>query len=324
MPQPEIDCLIVDMKSGRAEKNKSWILARLVRDLEKTSGTNIGGLKVSIYDAGKPFKSTLLGPKLRIMNDSTSFVQSLAANVIISAAFFGYETGWMITLLIHYGIELSGVTTQLSALRAENTIVRTDGTANNVYALMRSSGQRHVFIIHNAHNNALNLEDLADLGVNHYDWFGIRDSYNFIGMTLGWLLFTILACHLSRGAGFLFGVIALGSVSNLIVAACPVDILHRIAQSIEIQPGASKRNTLDFKTTYPIDLTSRQSLTHKTDAMQALKGLENAVPGFGEKLLKVVFPKRLSSEDELFWADAKASMNRRKHTRESGDVKDDV
>ncbi|KAF2443523.1 hypothetical protein P171DRAFT_495283 [Karstenula rhodostoma CBS 690.94] len=324
MPEPEIDCSIVNMESGRSRKNKSWMLARLVRDLEKAAGVTVAGLKISIYDAGKPFKSTLLGPKLHIITDNTILVQSTVATVLIFTTLFGYGPGYMITLLIHFGLDLSGLTTQLSAFRAEKFTARADGTANNVYALMRNGDQRHIFIIRNIHNNALDLEDLADPGVAQYDWFGIRDAYILVGTTLGWLLFTILACHLPRGAGFLFGVMALGSISNLIVAACPANIFHRIMQSINALSGASMRDPLVSKITYPIDLTFRQSLTHDTDVMEALKGLEDAFPSFGEKLLKMFFPTRLSAEDELFWADAQASMNRRKHARELREVKDDV
>jgi hypothetical protein len=317
IPKPENECSIVDSESGQS---------RLVRDLENGTDTSIRGLNISIYDAGKAVASTrpIDSRDPRIINYITIFVQMVAVAALIAAALFGYGTDIMTTMLILFGLNLGALTTLLAGIRAEGFITCTDGGANKMYALMRSNGQRHVFIIRNVHQNALNLEDFANATVTDYDWLGTRDGYILIGTTLGWPIFTVLACHLPHDAGFLFGVMALSSVSNMLVAACPPGFFHRIAQIINTMPGADKRNPLVFKIPFPIDLTFRRSLAHETDAMEALKGLENEFPGFGEELLKTFFSMRLSSEDELFWADAKASMNRRKHTREPEEANNDI
>ncbi|KAJ4348648.1 uncharacterized protein N0V89_010026 [Didymosphaeria variabile] len=324
MPEPEIDCQIVNMKSGKSRKNKSWVLASMVRDLEKETDDSVGGLNISVYEAGK-VNTRAVGDRCPYtLTNFTFWVQFVPITVVelfrISHPKYLFQDSALILLLVFFGMCLSILTTQLSAWRAEKFTARADGGDKNVYALTRGDGHRHVFIIRNCHGKALNLEDLAVAGTSNYDWFGTGGGYILIGTTLGWLAFTVVACHLTRGAALLFGVLALGSVSNIITAACPADFFRRVAQYMNTLPGAYKRNQLVIKSPCPIDLTFRESLSHG-NVMEALKNLETRFPGYGEKLLKIFFPTQPSPEDELFWANAKAEINR-EHTRGAEETKD--
>ncbi|KAL1602516.1 hypothetical protein SLS60_005932 [Paraconiothyrium brasiliense] len=320
MPEPESDCQIVNMKSGKSRKNKSWILSRMLRDLEKETDNSIGGLNISVYDAVKVNKRAVGNRCPYTLTNFTYWVQTLAVNVYFIRMIYSgnlVQSLSLVVLLGYFGITLSFSTTQVSAWRAEKFTARPDGGEKNVCALIRGNGHRHVFIIRNCHDKALNLEDLAAASTTDYDWFGTGDGYVLIGTAVGWLIFTVVACHLTHGAGLLFGIIALGSVSNIITAACPAAFFRRIGQYTNTLPGA--RDQLATTPRYPIDITFRETWSHD-DVMEALKNLETKYPGYGETLLKTLFPTQLSPEDELFWVDSKVEINRN-HPRESEEAK---
>lgn len=65
MPTSDVDSLVINVKSGYARRNRSFILGRLLRDwpLELKAGDGVHGLYITVVDAveapkgghGKPF-----------------------------------------------------------------------------------------------------------------------------------------------------------------------------------------------------------------------------------------------------------------------------
>ncbi|KAF1979192.1 hypothetical protein BU23DRAFT_642414 [Bimuria novae-zelandiae CBS 107.79] len=283
---------------------------------EQEADHSIGGLKVSIYDAGEVVKSpsSVTGPNVFLFSGTVVSVQLLLSTI----GLFGLAKD--VGLLVGLGLLLSILTTNLTAWHAEKFTACPDGGKKNVYAIMRGNGHRHVFIIRNVHDNSLNLEDLARAGVTTYDWFGpTYEGYMLLGNALGWLIFTTCACHITEGAGLLFSILALGSIANIVIAADSPKFFRGFAQLLNRLPGADKKDIIEFKTAHPIELTFRRSLSHDAKAMEALKGLDSEFPGYGEKLLPTFFPgPLLKKEDELFWSkEAKKERKRRREDEEA-------
>ncbi|KAF2865618.1 hypothetical protein BDV95DRAFT_251293 [Massariosphaeria phaeospora] len=286
LPEPEIDATLINMRSGHGRRNHSWLLSRLIGDMEKSYEHVVGGLSVTILDAtavgvAMPAVWTLWIPVMDVRLEIPRTWPALLLQVIVAyiPCFLYHDP--LIVLFTAAGI------TQASKLPAWLTArftCRRDDGKRGVYGLTRGNGHRHVFVIRNTATGALNLEDLA-ARTGEYDWFGANwvEGTTVCVLALGWFGLMMVATTLSQNVGYLIAVMAIGTVSNLLTACLP-------------------RTPAE----HGIPLTKSSSISGPS-VMNVLQDLERQHPGFGLALLSTFFPGGVRPTDAKFWDEARKS-----------------
>ncbi|KAF2243460.1 hypothetical protein BU26DRAFT_118097 [Trematosphaeria pertusa] len=292
MPDPELDCTLMNMQSGESRKNRSWLLSRLVRNLEKQAGCGTSGLSVSIFYAGTGGRPSQVGSGLPTALFDVGNITALVQILVAAVPWCMYRDPTVL-MLTAFGLTLSNLVVTMPVWRAEKFTARREGAKKGVYALMRGSGHRHVFIIRSLHSESLDLEELAVAAVTNYDWFGTGEGWVVCGVTVGWFIFTILAARLRAHAGYLLAAMALGTISTIFIASFPWT------------PRA-----------HGIPATVDHTISHPNKAMDALQELEETYPGYGEKLLKTFFPGSLHPDEERWWAERKQKQEASKSIKD--------
>ena len=281
LPAPEIhDMQVMNMNAGHARINHSWVLSRLLRDLEKqvdSKSGKVGGLSVTVIDTmedprkkmGKKEQYQYLGFPV----DQVTFIPQL-----IIAMMSGDPL--MLALIVALAVVLSSTTQKLPVWKKEKFAARHN--ANDVYALMRGNGHRHVFIIRNKSAAAWNLEDLAAASINDYDWYNWEGAAT-VGLAIGWFVLSALACSMKEHAGYLLAIMAVGHIGNMYTAFYP-------------RPSAYHG--------FHFDMANKQTFDN-SKVMVTLKELETGHEGYGQKLLNTFFPGGLWEEDKAWWSDRK-------------------
>lgn len=328
-PEPEIrNIQVMNIMSGYARDNSSCVLSRLFRDLEKQSAfKSVHGLSVTILDAvdtpknPKPTAIAKLGTLLsknHAIERATAVLQLLGAlnfrfsdNIPLSEDHVVERTNtgfqFWIALIPWFldgnisvvGITLAGQTLASStnqlliSMKEKFAARKKDG---DMYALMRGKGHRHVFIVRNKTPNALDLEDLASSSAPEYDWFeNALEGWAVIVLAFGWFVLFLVASSLRTGIPYLLAIMTVGHLFNMHTGSLPrrAEIADCIFKEKEVFAGS--------------------------EVMDVLKDLEVKHEGMGQALLKNFFPGPLCLEEELWWAERKATKNGKIEKTECGD-----
>jgi hypothetical protein len=324
MPRPEDEIQVVDVASGTQKKNESWLLYRLVRDLELRSRRDQHA--VGLYLAvDKPVKPGKPKPDWLVW---LLFPLVLTGQFVLAAAPVWQHGNWRILMITGIGTLLAALTASLPQWQMEKYDARKN---HRSYIVTRGNGHPHSFVILNGGEKAgelnggtdaamgFNLEDLAVVRPDHVaewrtksylDWSKAPDSDSKSGMPvllltkiampallLGWIFLLITVGGLEEDTWFLFGIGALGMAQNLLVAG--------VARSFDAHGIPLCRLDGGFK--------------RKEKTMQVLTKVENQCPGAGIRLKNIYFENTTLRRDEkITWKDFEDTLDYR---REDGKQK---
>ncbi|KAJ6485580.1 hypothetical protein C8R45DRAFT_997093 [Mycena sanguinolenta] len=280
LPPPDYDVKLFNLASGISRDNRSWVLGRLVRDMEGPLEPNVGiNLSIHIVTRGGP--------------PSLDFCYYMGFAVIlgqlgIAAIPCGLYRDWSILALTSGGIILCLLTGLLPQWKSEKYQARLlsekDKGKGKVVALTVGNGSRHVFVIIDP-GLGMDLEDLAsgqspllrERG-NKMISLRVRTQIACGILAFLWMVFLITWTSVSTSPWFVVLIGGSGMFSNVLVAG------------VKRKPSASG-----------IHIKAVDSISRKK-TMHGLMDAELDYPGLGEVLLDEFFPTaRLHENEELWW-----------------------
>jgi len=179
MPDPDFPSSIVTISSGGRKQNESWLLSRLLRDLETEEEKHLGEwmddagkkqregdspLIITVYEAqsgARTVKWDLL---------AWTYVGTLLLQLITAAVPIIVHNNWSIMLITAAGSLLALFTGSLPEWTLEKFACR-EGNSKDSYVLARGNGHPHVFVIQNPWKpiDALDVEprEVQHPGIQH-------------------------------------------------------------------------------------------------------------------------------------------------------------
>lgn len=251
MPPPDYPAVVITVGSYIKKANQSWVIGRLIRDLEreireehsKDQEALNSALVITFYEASEDASRGT--PKVPAWDWwCTSFFLTLAVQFGLTLWPF-YNGNWDIFCLTLIGTLLALVTGSLPEWRREKYKCR-DKTKSS-YVLTRGNGHQYAFVVQpGSSKHALHLEDLA--GAIERAGFWTRCSS--IALAVAWVVFLISAAGIADDAWFLFGVGAVGMVQNVIVAgvsrkSAVLGIPLRRLRTFGTTPGHGRRKVME-------------------------------------------------------------------------------
>ena len=300
MPQPDCSAVVIDSRSGNTKQNESWVIGRLIRDLELhfNSGQNIAKglgskafriIKINAQNAWvKQLKNSSGDAVPDPPHHDTVWWSFLACAIVqlalaLSPIFMPNSSSWRILLVTCVGTLLAFIHGSLPQWKEEKyDCAMTPAGKEKTYIITRGNSHQYVFVIHiPAGVRSLNLEHLA---VSRR--IGIDNTMLVLTTFLAicWIMLLVSIGGLDRDTWFLLGVGAVGMLHNILVAG------------FKRKPAAHG---------IPLDLEEVELLNdQKGNVMDGLKQAESKQKGLGLALLKVFFPGRLNKDEEIWWKDA--------------------
>jgi hypothetical protein len=209
-PQPEIASKVLNLQSGQVIGNKSFAVSRLLRFLESRYAARPGGLVIEVLNATAPTST-----KNARLNWPTVTVYSAQ---LLAAFEYTLLSGGDISVLLMLGTAWCALHARkcLPVWNDQKRFARKDSGTNASYALLRSNGHRHVFIINNTYSDAWNLVDLASAGLSTYDYAENHERPMISALFIILLFLTLLATQLSYiGTIFLVCIMSTGQLALL-------------------------------------------------------------------------------------------------------------
>jgi hypothetical protein len=317
MPEPDTSCTVVNISSGIAKQNKSWILGRIVRDYNYWMPEKVKDeLKENLAESHRLDKAREAERALEEHRQPRPVRPRTQAGLIISvlrtsadknpgnpSADYIYYSGLLVTavqlliavvLCIVYrdassfaifsitavGTCLAYITGALPQWADEKWACRTlqEGKPKTL-ALTRGNGAQHVIIIV-GQTGALDLEDLAN-GSPEIPITWRTRIWTAISVLL-WAGLSLFATSIpNQRVWFLLLIGGLGSVQNLVAAQAP-----------------RRPETLGLY----LELDYKFKVIHSTKVMKALEDLEEDVQGAGRSLLNIFFPAGIREDEKQRWA----------------------
>ena len=273
MPNTLYPSILINVHSGYARSNYSWILNRILRGIEASLEPLDVSLCVSKYRC-KPYTQEASHDWFWWCGVITMVFQ-----LVISALPFLLEGDWSIMLVTVTGTLLALIEGALPQWRNEKWGNRYD-EKGQTFALTRGNGFQHVVVIQNAPKGCLHLESLA-LPQRNACSRGVKITV--ILLALFWILFLVNVCGIRQHTWYLLGVGFVGMIQNICVASVPR------------QPAA-------------MGLSLEHVDTIKgTKVMEALMNTEERFPSVGAALVPTYFPGKLRDHEQRFW-DMKANV----------------
>jgi hypothetical protein len=284
LPKPEIDCRVMNLKSGHARANKSFLISRVLRDLESKYANRVSGLTIEILDASNPLQSVKAFP----YTSAVCIIQM----ALLLVAFLRHDHGHVLLLFatahaLNFGISF------MPAWTVQKFSARKDGGKEATYALIRGNGHRHVFIVRNKHKDAWNLEDLASMASARHDYVHSLELFILACAVIIFSGVAVLSAMLSdHEALYFLASLAMGTVGNILVGV------------LSQEPAM-----------HGMPLNSIEVITHDSKVMATLQSLEEKYEGLGEPLLKEFLPAGITEEAQAWFDDLK---DVRQRAREAG------
>lgn len=152
MPPADYPCKVVNLENGYTRTNRSWIVGRLLRDLEQPLSNE--ALRVDVYEAIEPpDKGCLAGGKSTLFGGGAILIQ-----MGIAAIPFARSSDWGIFMITVLSTCAALATAGLPQWRVEKLACRV--RSSKVIAITTGNGSRHVVVIL-GQGNCLDIEDLA-------------------------------------------------------------------------------------------------------------------------------------------------------------------
>lgn len=290
--KPENACRVVNLEHGHTRTNNSFVLSRILRDLESRKGSEVGGLSIEVLNAGEQVELRSWAQIFRLNSESTF---ALLVQLIIG--FLAFSATGDITPLLFFsaGVFLMEAIVNFPAWSAAKFSARKDNGCRSTYALMRGNGHRNVFIIRNAHDDAWNLEDMASGGSSRYNYASTPERAVMFLTFVTFLAQTISATFMSdASARYILYILAVGTIQNVLIAALP-------------RPTWA----------HGVWLASIDTISNDRKVMVALKELEEKYPGIADPLVKEFFPGGLREDEQKWWDDRKQVREQEKADAEA-------
>jgi hypothetical protein len=152
MPSADYPCKVINLKNGYTRSNRSWIVGRLLRDLEQPLSSE--ALRVEVYEADEPpDNGGLTGGKSTLFGCISILIQ-----MGIAAIPFACFRDWGPFLITASGTCAALATAGLPQWRVEKLACRV--RSKKKIAITAGNGSRHVVVIL-GEGNCLDIEDLA-------------------------------------------------------------------------------------------------------------------------------------------------------------------
>lgn len=178
MPQPDIPCKLINMKSGHPRENKNWMIGRLLRDNElflsdrHKSLRSEPALQISVFTSmplpipSHPKLALLRGLffvpmevfKHRITFSGFVYIAVLSAQIGIACIPWALYSDWSTLLITLFGTYMASLTTRLPQWKAEKFACRCKSTKK--VAITAGNGSKDIMIIKGL-GKSPDLEDLA-------------------------------------------------------------------------------------------------------------------------------------------------------------------
>lgn len=270
-PHPDYPSIIVNAGNGYARTNNSWILGRILRDIERRQGHVNTSLTVSVYDAEGPAGAA--GVPIHDWIWHSGLIAILIQFTVATIPWVTHQN-WTVLLITTMGTLLALAGGALPQWKAEKWACRRN--SDKIYSLTRGNGHKLVVVIRSK-GVGLNLEDLAIARVH-------PSSYTRIALGILaclWIVFLIIVAGLKENTWYVFFIGCIGMGQNIVVAAAPRD------------PSA-----------FGIHLKHVRNFRAQK-VMQALKDTEQdprtELPQVGASLLHVFFPGGLREDERIYW-----------------------
>lgn len=279
---PETDCpsLVVSTQSGYTRDNKSWVLGRLLRDLESThvEGRRGSPLWIRVYDACNPdYRSRTVRRWVRDPILLTG-VMVMIIQLAISIIPWILHNDWSTSLVTAAGTSLALIHGALPQWRKEEWACR---RRNKLVSLTRGNGGRLIVVIKGC-ENGFNLEDLATGRVTVVK--GTRESLAVLAVV--WLALLITVAGITKDTWYLMAIGLPGMMQNVTAA------------------GASRT---PGQAGIPLEFVEEFG---EKKVMGSLQKCEERYPGVGASLLPIFFPGELRPNELEWWDAARTAFSR--------------
>ena len=319
LPRPDCASIVVNRKSGNTKRNESWVIGRLIRDLEMEYVTkdhyNSKAFRIIKLEAKDAWTQKLKDQEGQAVPDPPhhdivwwSFLVCAVFQfgLAIAPMFIHRNRNWRILLVTAAGTMLALIHGSLPQWKKEKYHCRmTDAGKETTFILTRGNSHRYVFVIHVARDvRSLNLEDLAvRVGVGSSKSMKVGSAV----LAILWIMLLVAIGGLAQDTWFLLGVGGFGMLHNVLVAG--------------YKRGTSAHGV-------PLDTDKPYLINDEPgNVMDGLQAAERKEPGLGLALLKVFFPGRLRAHEEDFWQEAAenlAKQTEEKRKREEGGTQPQV
>jgi hypothetical protein len=297
IPEPEFPAFVINSASGYARQNGTWVLARILRDIERGVPHAQGGLCVTIFDAvGKGGVPT---------RDWVWYIGLVIIPVQFGIALVPWvcSDNWIIFLLTASGTLLAWMASLLPQWTAEKW--RSCRRRQATYSLTRGNGHRHVFVIRNQGDEGLNLEDLAasHAFVSKEEEWWAKVFLSLLAMA--WLVFLLCVGSIKVDVWYLLAIGYVELETRSLLSNLTITRTLGMLQNIVVA-GATRSpqaHGLDLK---------RHDLVEGKSVMKVLQEVDHRYPGVGLSLLRTYFPGALREEEEQYWASRKNGLHMRK------------
>ncbi|KAL6716603.1 hypothetical protein ACLMJK_006170 [Lecanora helva] len=290
MPVTDITSTVA-VVGGQRKTNESWVLGRLIRDLEldnkrynEDNTPKLGGLSVRFYrTSGKscaPHRDWIW----------KSFGLFIPLQLGVAAAPM-YHRNWSILMITAFGTALALTMGSLPQWRAEkfHGRMRTGGQ----YVLTRGNGHSHAFVIRNlGEDTFITLDDLA-ITRPLPDW---RERAILVTLAVLWITLLITVGGTKEDTWFLLGVGVIGMTHNVVVAG------------FRRQPKAHG---------IPIVADETLNVDH-VDAdtvFSAIQQAEEVCPGVGVTLIPSFYPDGLRPDQQSWLETSKSNVRAKQEQR---------
>ncbi|KAK7919946.1 hypothetical protein PG985_007968 [Apiospora marii] len=320
LPKADTSGFVITLNSGDSRSNQSWLLGRLMRDLEmrverdKNNKDKLNsGLLVTVY---KVKKDGMLNPdrrKLWVLWAVVMLVQGFVAAIPVlltsadrNAKVKGTES-WYVFAITLIGNGLAMATAAITSMHRPKFSMR-DDKSTEMYALTRGNGHRHVFIImpDTLIKESSSLPHLEDMSTN----LAMADNTTRALATIAaiaWVFLLLSVAGLQGDTGYLLLVGLVGMIHNLFVSSKTCTAEEHGLPMEELTIGEQKAHEFGRGT----------KLGKRIKAMKVLKELENEIPSAGCSLRPIFFPGRPRDKDEEYWNEKKHDILTRLGEKES-------
>ncbi|KAJ6594583.1 hypothetical protein B0H19DRAFT_850245, partial [Mycena capillaripes] len=273
LPQPDIDIECINAKSNYSRPVKSWVLARLYRDLTPPPlKTPRGGLSLLF------FKTSPSPPGMR----SCDWVYYLGVLVIVFqlgvACIPGVIQGnWVILVITAGGMLLVQLTARLPQWHDEMWAARTlKKNDSEVVCLTAGNGSAHVLVV-KSEGCGLKLEDLANGRIVPSRLTGAAS----VLLGFGWIAHLMTVQGVENDGWYLLAIGGVGMLQNIVSAG-----------------ARRKPSALGFHLEPWMVSNGKHEISSEEKVFLALQDAEEVEPYVGLALLDTFFPGGLRKNEE--------------------------
>ena len=261
---PDFPSILVNIEAGYSRMNTSWMLGRVLRDLEKRTAHEDHSLCVTVY------RATAKTGTVRYDWVWYSSFAVILLQLAVAAIPWALHQNWLIFLATTCGTLLALGGGALPQWKAEKWACRPKSP--ETYCLTRGNGHQQVIVIESA-GMGMNLEDLASSRVRGSLCHRMLTAL----LAIFWTIFLITIAGLRQDTWYLLAVGCMGMFQNTIVAG--------VARDPKV---------------FGIDL-KRIGEVKGNKVMHVLMRTEEKYPRVGASLVPVFFPGRLRESERTFW-----------------------